>query len=140
MVGSPVPALATGKLHPTVCDCLRHSHWPKGVAFSGPNSRGASVGTSSGRALFTRTFQEQPGVYWTMWSVRPCSPTAGTTFPRTLFSVLPGWCGGQLKWFLTTPTIVTMGPSNSIPGHAPRRTENRDLDTCMPILSQNYSQ
>lgn len=87
------------------------------------------------RALFTRTFQEQPGLYWTMWSVRLCSPTAGTTFPRTLFSVLPGLCGGQLKWFCTTPTTDTMEPSNSIPEHAPRKTENRDSDICMPILS-----
>lgn len=132
-----MPDLATSKLHPTVCDCLRHSHWPKGFASSGPNSRGVSVVTWSVRALFTISFQKQPGVYWTMWSVRPCSPTAGTTFPSTQFSVLPGWCGGQLKWFLTTPAILTMGPSNSIPGHAPRRTENRDLDICMPIFFFN---
>lgn len=89
------------------------------MAFSGPNSRGASVVTSLGRALFTRIFQELPGECWTVWSVRPCSPTAGTTFPRIPFSVTPGWCGGQLKWFLTTPSIVTMGHRNSIPGHVP---------------------
>lgn len=94
--------------------------------------------------LTTKTFQELRGDKC-IRGVLDCVireallTTAGTMFPRTPFSVLPGWCEPQLKWFLKTLTTVTTEPSNSTPGHARRRTEDRDPGTCTPVSLQNSS-
>lgn len=56
--------------------------------------------------------QEPTGLRYQQGPALPCPPSPLPSF----LSIVPGWHGPRLEWFLKALTRVTMRPSNSLLG------------------------